>query len=77
MLSFDLNKAMTVLEPDVALLKDKAGLWKILYRIVSARENIGKYNAISTNATNIPMKIIIAGSISESAAVIFVFTSSS
>jgi predicted DNA binding CopG/RHH family protein len=47
------------------------------YRIVSASEKIGRYSAISTNATKIPMKIMMAGSISDSTAVIFVFTSSS
>src|SRR5436309_3418511 len=47
------------------------------YRIVSASEKIGKYSAISTNATKIPMKIMMAGSISDSTAVIRVLTSSS
>ena len=32
-----------------------------LHRIVSASEKIGRYSAISTNATKMPMKIMIAG----------------
>ena len=47
------------------------------YLIVSASEKIGRYNAINTNATKHPMKIMMAGSISDRAAVMRVFTSSS
>src|SRR5579883_1619229 len=49
----------------------------VFHRIVSARLKIGRYNEISTNATKQPITIMIAGSTSESVAVIFVFTSSS
>ena len=45
--------------------------------MVSASEKIGRYRQISTKATNDPMTIIIAGSTSESAAVMRVLTSSS
>src|ERR1035437_9132754 len=47
------------------------------YRIVSAREKIGRYIAINTNATKPPITIMIAGSISERLAAILVLTSSS
>src|SRR5882757_9349237 len=47
------------------------------YRIVSASEKMGRYSATSTNATKMPMKIIIAGSIKDSSAVMRVETSSS
>ncbi len=43
----------------------------------SAKEKIGRYSEISTKATNIPMKIIMTGSIRLSAAVTCVETSSS
>jgi hypothetical protein len=44
---------------------------------VSAKEKIGKYSATNTNVTNPPMQIMMAGSISDSVAVIRVLTSSS
>jgi hypothetical protein len=47
------------------------------YLRLSANENIGKYKAIKMNATNNPIKTIIAGSINESAAAVRMFTSSS
>jgi hypothetical protein len=47
------------------------------YLIVSANEKMGKYRATNTKATNIPMKIMIKGSTSESSAVMRVDTSSS
>jgi hypothetical protein len=45
--------------------------------IVSASEKIGRYREIRTKATKIPMKIMIAGSIKLSAAVVRFATSSS
>ncbi len=44
---------------------------------VSANEKIGKYSATNTKVTKHPMKIMMAGSISDKLAVIRVFTSSS
>jgi len=46
-------------------------------RMESASEKIGKYSETSTNATNNPMKIMMAGSIKLNAAAVRVATSSS
>src|ERR1039458_282913 len=47
------------------------------HRIVSAREKMGRYSAISTNATKPPITIMMAGSMSDRLAAILVLTSSS